>query len=383
MIPVRRAAVVIAAGLGVAIGAGVLYGLPFHAAFELIAISFGVGLAAHAFTILLSRTRGDGDQVRALPVRTALVALVPTVGFALGALAAASAMFVSSHDLSALVVVTAGAGTAGVLGALALAAELDTARRDVAAAAERERVLERSRRELVAWVSHDLRTPLAGIRAIAEALADGVVGDEATVARYYEILVTESERLGRLIDDLFELSRIHADALHLVIERVSLGDVVSDAVTAAMVVAEAAGVRVDAAAAAPSPEVLASTREMVRVVHNLLDNAVRHTPPGGAVTVTIGNDGDHAVVSVSDECGGIPAEDIPRVFDVAYRGDTARSPRDHRGGGLGLAIARGLVEAQAGEINVENRSGGCRFTVRLPLALAPDAGEGSPLTRAL
>ncbi len=109
---------------------------------------------------------------------------------------------------------------------------------------------------------------------------------------------------------------------------------------------------------------------MARVVRNLLDNAIRHTPSGGAVRVEVGvgldGDANHAVLSVADECGGIPADDLDRVFELAYRGDTARTPGDG-GAGLGLAIARGFVEAHHGEIAVRNEAGGCRFTVRLPL----------------
>ncbi|MCU1426856.1 MAG: ATP-binding region ATPase protein [Actinomycetia bacterium] len=376
MSTVRVTAVVAVAGMAVAASIAAVEGLPAHDTIELVAMSFGVALAAHALGAVVARLLRRAPFAHALHARTLLVALIPIVAFAVGALVAASAMFVSRHDLSALVVVVAGAGTAGVLAALALASELDATKRDAAVATERERMLERSRRELVAWVSHDLRTPLAGIRAIAEALDDGVVDDDATVQRYYGTLVLEAERLGRLIDDLFELSRIHADALQLAIERVSLGDVVSDAVAAATVLAETAGVRVDTSACVAAPEVLASTREMVRVVRNLLDNAVRHTPSGGAVRVEVASGAGEAIVSVRDECGGIPPDEIGRVFDVAYRGDAARSPGGHRGGGLGLAIARGLVEAHAGEIGVQNELGGCRFTVRLPLA-GPLAGGRS------
>ena len=101
---------------------------------------------------------------------------------------------------------------------------------------------------------------------------------------------------------------------------------------------------------------------------NLLDNAIRHTPPGGAVRVVVDQYDDHAELSVADGCGGIPAHDIDRVFDLAYRGDAARSPGAQGGAGLGLAIARGFVEAHKGVIAVRNDGPGCRFTVRLPLA---------------
>ena len=360
--------IIVVAGGTAGLGLGWWTGVPPRDALLLIAMSFGTALAVHtaaraAVDLLAGRTGRS-----ALSARTVIVALVPLASLVAGALVAAVRMFVSGHDLSALVVVLTGASTAGVLGALRLADELDSSRRRALAAAERERMVERSRRELVAWVSHDLRTPLAGIRAMLEALDDGVVDDAPTIERYYAAMTTEADRLAHLIDDLFELSRIEADALQLAIERVPLGELVSDAVASAAVAAEAKGVHVDTARAESSAVVYASTREMVRVVRNLLDNAVRHTPPGGRVRVQVIGNGSHALVSVIDQCGGIPDHELERVFDLAYRGDAARSPADHGGGGLGLAIAQGLVAAHDGEISVRNDDGGCRFTVRLPLA---------------
>ncbi|MBA2282209.1 MAG: HAMP domain-containing histidine kinase [Acidimicrobiia bacterium] len=358
MSPHTRALWCVGAGLVLAVGAARAVGLPASDSAQLIALSFGIAVGAYGLGVTTIRRRAN-------PI---VVALIPTVAVLVGALASARAMFVSSHDLAALLVVTIGAGTAGVLGALALAAELDRSRAAVEAAANRERLVERSRRELVAWVSHDLRTPLAGIRAMVEALDDGVVDDPAEVRTYHGRLVSESERLAHLVDDLFELSRIEANALQLTLELISLGQVVSDAVASATVLAEARGVRVDGLATAPPSNVQASERELSRVVHNLLDNAIRHTPPGGSVLVEVGGDEDHAELSVRDECGGIPEHDLDRVFDLAYRGDPARSPASHAGAGLGLAIARGFVEAHRGAIGVRNEDGGCRFTVRLPRA---------------
>jgi signal transduction histidine kinase len=350
-------AAVVAGGLAVAAAAAATLDMPGDDAVILVATSFGVALAAYlGGRWALRRSRS--------PV---VVALIPVVAMALGSLAAAQAMFVSSHDLSALVVVVAGAGTAGVLGALALAAELERARRRVEVMAERERMLERSRRELVAWVSHDLRTPIAGIRAMVEALDDGVVDDPAEVRRYHGQLVCEADRLARLVDDLFELSRIEADTLALTLEPVSLGELVSDAVAAAAVVAESKGVRVAGRVDGPVPRISGSAPELTRALRNLLDNAIRHTPPGGVVEVAVAGIDGAAEVSVRDECGGIPAADLDRVFDLAYRGDTARSPGDDEGAGLGLAIARGFVEAHRGGIAVRNEPGGCRFIVTLPL----------------
>ncbi len=353
--------IVVAAGLGCALGAAAVAAVPARDAAELVVLSFGVASATYAGGRVLLRRRRH-------PV---VVALIPVLSLGLGSLAAAKAMFVSSHDLTALVVVLAGAGTAGVLGALALADELDAARSQRDEALQRERALERSRRELVAWVSHDLRTPLAGVRAMVEALDDGVVNDEGDVRCYHARVLAEIERLSRLVDDLFELSRIDADAVQLTLERVSLGALVGDAIAAATALAEAKGVRVAGDDRAAAIAVTGSPAELTRVVRNLLDNAIRHTPSGGTVTVQIARLKGHAEVSVLDSCGGIPQEDLERVFDLAYRGDGARTPRSDgagAGAGLGLAIARGLVSAHAGDIAVRNEADGCRFTVRLPLA---------------
>lgn len=354
----RSVALTILVGLLAALTAAAATGMPGTDTFQLLLLSFGVALAGYMLGRLALRRHHH-------PV---IVALIPIGSMALGALAAAQSMFVSTHDLSALVVVVAGAGTAGVLGALVLAGELATARRAAEEASARERALERSRRQLVAWVSHDLRTPLAGIQAMVEALDDGVVSSPADVTTYYNRLSTEASRLARLVDDLFELSRIEAAALDLTLERVSLGELVSDAVASASVRADAKGVRVDGHVAARPTEVSASSRELTRVVQNLLDNAIRHTPAGGAIEVTVGHRDDHAEVSVADTCGGIAAHDLDHVFDLAYRGDAARTPDTAAGAGLGLAIARGFVEAHRGDIAVRNEGAGCRFTVRLPLA---------------
>lgn len=358
-----RPARVAVTGLALSAAVTVAASIPPRDGAVLVALSFGAAFAPYLVGVRATRAAG-----RHLDVGTAavVVAAIPLVAVATGTLAAAKAMFLSSHDLAALLVVVVGAGTAGALGALALGTDLAAARRDVEEARARERSLEQSRRELVAWVSHDLRTPLSAVRAMVEALDDRVVTDEPTVQRYHAQIGVEVDRLSRLVDDLFELARIQADAVTLALERVSLGDLVSDAVASVGALAEAKGVRVDGSVGPEQPEVEASSRELTRVVHNLIDNAIRHTPPGGAVVVEVSCEEGAAVVSVTDECGGVPREDLARVFELAYRGDAARSPGG--GAGLGLAIARGLVEAHAGDIAVVNEDDGCRFTVRLPLA---------------
>lgn len=397
----RRRAYVAVVGVGAlaTTAAAVLSGAPLDDGVVL------VGLAVLGAAIVASVGALAGTRVRSKPLalQVAMVALTALAATLTGALLAAQAMFVSAHDLWALLVVVAAGATAAMLASLLLSDRLGRASAELQAlserladdptarargelpaelaavadrltetwgrlaeARERERAMEASRRELVAWVSHDLRTPLAGIRAMVEALEDGVVDDPPTVQRYLATIRQEADRLAQLVDDLFELSRIQAGALDLELERVGLADLVSDAIAATNLTAEARGVRLEGEVATPSPEVAASVPDLARVIRNLLDNAIRHTPRGGAVRVEAGTDGGHAVLSVRDSCGGIPSAEIDRVFDLAFRGDAARTPGDG-GGGFGLAIARGLVEAHQGDIAVANEVDGCRFTVRLPL----------------
>ena len=261
--------------------------------------------------------------------------------------------------------------TVAVSRAPALAtAELEDLRRELSATAnrlaesrERERALEQSRRELVAWVSHDLRTPLAGLRAMAEALEDGVASDPL---RYHMQMRLAVDRLAGMVDDLFEMSRIHAGALRLSLSRVPLSDLVDEAVVGADALARARGVALSAEVHTLLA-VRVDPRELSRALTNLVANAIRHTPSDGAVRVEAGERDGHAVLAVTDACGGIPADDLERVFDVAWRGTAARTPEPLAGAGLGLAIVRGIVEAHSGEVNVQNVSGGCRFEVRLPV----------------
>jgi signal transduction histidine kinase len=256
-------------------------------------------------------------------------------------------------------------------GPVALAtAELDDLSRELATTAarlaesrERERALERSRRELVAWVSHDLRTPLAGLRAMAEALEDGVATDPL---RYHTQIRTSVDRLSGMVDDLFEMSRIHAGALRLTLQRVPLTDLVDEAVIGADPLARACGVALQADVRTPLA-VAVDARELSRALTNLVANAIRHTPSDGAVRVEAMERDGRAVLAVTDACGGIPDEDLSRVFEVAWRGTAARTPEPLAGAGLGLAIVRGIVEAHSGEVDVRNVVGGCRFEVRLPV----------------
>jgi signal transduction histidine kinase len=237
----------------------------------------------------------------------------------------------------------------------------------------REQALEASRRELVAWVSHDLRTPLAGLRAMAEALEDQVVTDPREVSRYHTQIRVETDRLAKMIDDLFQLSKIHAGTLRLSPRLVGLEDLIAEVAASTEPVARAKGVRLTGAAA-PGMAVLIDPAEFGRAVRNLVTNAIRHTPPNGTIELVGTIQSGLACVSVADECGGIPPGDLPRVFDVAFRGESARTPDPSGGAGLGLSIARGIVEAHSGKINVRNTGPGCQFVISLPLARpAPSA----------
>jgi signal transduction histidine kinase len=263
-----------------------------------------------------------------------------------------------------------------------LSDELTAAHERLARARSRERALEASRRELVAWVSHDLRTPLAGLRAMAEALEDQVVVNPREVSQYHRQIRREVDRLTLMIDDLFELSRIHSGALRLYRRMVGLEDLVAEVVASAEPVARSKGVRLTGAVVRGMP-VFIDTAEMGRALRNLVTNAIRHTPSDGVVDVLAEVQGGMACVRVSDACGGIPPEDLPRVFDTAFRGESARTPGPSGGAGLGLSIARGIVDAHSGQIAVRNAGPGCQFLIRLPLArqdvpALTRTGPGSP-----
>lgn len=256
-------------------------------------------------------------------------------------------------------------GLTGTAEVAAVATALNDASARLARARERERAMEASRRDLIAWASHDLRTPLTSLRAVAEALADGVVTGEAERRRYLASLSTHVDRLTLLVDDLFELSRIEAGGLVLQLEPTFLPDLIGEVLDRFGPGAEAVGVRLRAELPEWSQPVLAERDSISRVLANLVANGIRSTGPGGRLVLTAADDGGATLVSVTDACGGIPEADLGRVFDRMWRGDPARSTG---GGGLGLAIARGLVEAHGGTIGVANVNGGCRFTFTLPHA---------------
>jgi signal transduction histidine kinase len=224
---------------------------------------------------------------------------------------------------------------------------------------------ERARSALVAAVSHDLRTPVTSLRLLGEAIEDGVV-DGATAEEYVARMATHVRVLGELIDDLFELSRLESGELRWSMEQVALGELVEEAVEAMRPQAAASSVDVRAVLDAGDPLAIGDRARLQRVLFNLIQNAVRHTPPDGAVTVRAERVDDGVEIEVADTGAGIPAEERLRVFDAFHRLDPARSDG---GAGLGLAISRAIVEAHGGRIWVADSDRGTR--VRLRLRAAP------------
>ena len=255
--------------------------------------------------------------------------------------------------------------------------ELEMTRRKLAASHERERALEASRRELVAFMSHDLRTPLAGLRAVSEGLEDGVIDDVPGALRQMRATV---DRMTGLVDDLFELSRLSAAPPPRHRSAVSLRELAEDVAGENGEHARSSGVRL--AVSTPTDDdrlaVQGDPDELTRAVTNLVGNAIRHTAPGGTITLAVDREPDGRVrLAVTDGCGGIPTDDLDRVFDIGWRGDEQRTPESaptgegarSSGGGLGLAIARGVVESHDGNIAVSNIDGGCAFRIDLPASV--------------
>jgi signal transduction histidine kinase len=229
-------------------------------------------------------------------------------------------------------------------------------------ARRRERSIDAQRRDLVTAVSHDLRTPLASLRAMAEAIDDAVVRDPTTLRRYAGEMRRSAEVLTTLVDDLFELVQLESGAISLAAEQARLTEVVEAALAACHAQALEKGLVVetllDGAAQVPcSPH-------LGRVLQNLLQNAIRHTPADGTVRVEARQGGGVLQVAVEDSGQGIAKADMERVFEPFWRGDAARS---EDGSGLGLAVSRRIVEALGGEISVRSEpSHGARFEVVLP-----------------
>jgi signal transduction histidine kinase len=392
----------LAASLALAVFAASLLGLPAR---DLPAVAVLLGVAGGgsgllALILIRPAFLGRLGGVRAQLVGASLVCSLLLLGMML---AGARAMFISGHDLSLLLTMLTfaaalsvgfallyamplssriqrvRAGTERIAGGqlgsevrveghdelAGLADDFNRMARALEEAAERERELEQARRDLVAAVSHDLRTPLASTRALIEALADGVATDPQTESRYLSSASRELAHLSRLVDDLFELARIDAGLLGLTLEETSLHDLISDTISSFQPQAERQGVRITGEVVGDVDPVLANPPRLQRVLHNLVSNALRHTPADGTVTLRATREGEDARIEVSDTGEGIAAEDLPRVFERSFRSEQSRTRSDRKdapGAGLGLAIARGLVEAHGGTMDVESDLGhGSRF----------------------
>lgn len=303
-------------------------------------------------------------------VAAALAPAMVVAAMAAGVWVTARAMFLSEHDIGVVLIVLGSALPIALgLGTWLAMGMRSLTQRAAEEAAERAAALEveGARRDLVAGVSHDLRTPLAGIRAMAESLEDGVATDPA---HYLARIRAEVDRMDTMVGNLLDLSRLQSGGRTLRHETVDLRDLVSDVVASARIVGEREGVCVTGTA--PEPVLVGGDPELLgRAVANLLANAIRHTPSGGAVSVSVAETGGLARVSVADACGGIPDDVLPRVFDAGFRGSSARTPTEGASGGLGLALVREVAVAHGGEVSVVNDGPGCRFTLALPAGLTP------------
>jgi len=366
-----------------------------------------VGMAASAalvvggigFGLLLLLRR------RTLTLQLLVVSAAGVVAMVAGIATVSLAMYVSSHDLlvslwvsgAAAIVSLAMAGGLGLVlrrtaqrlrvavravgdGELvaastasgaelgALAAELAATSERLAAARDEIGRLDASRRELMAWISHDLRTPLAGLRAMSEALEDGVASEPAN---YHRQMRDQVDRLSALVDDLFELSQIQAGVLRVDFAAVSLRRLLTQVAAELAPIGAPRGIRIDVDA--DDAEIVADARLLSRVIANLVVNAVQHSPDHAVVHVAARRRADgRAQFTVQDSGGGIADEQLERIFDAGWRGDPSRTPGPlvgrSAGAGLGLAIARGIVDAHDGRIEASNVGGGSRFEVHLPSA---------------
>lgn len=253
---------------------------------------------------------------------------------------------------------------------------------------ERETV----RRDFLANVSHELRTPVANVQFTAEALLAGAADDPVRRRQMLETIAREADRLARLVRQLLDLLRLQSGRLPLASTPLAVSELLEDAVARFAVRAEAAGVTLEATTSGPSPILDADPDRLAEVLDNLVDNALRSTPPGGRVRLDARTEGDLVVLAVSDTGVGIPPGDLPFVFEKFYRGSAGRD-RGSGGSGLGLSIVKAIVEAHGGRITVHSQPGqGTTFEITLPRAprgrpsvgerplLLPhtEAGEGHP-----
>src|SRR6185503_11671527 len=248
----------------------------------------------------------------------------------------------------------------------ALAKTFNQMAEQLQSADQKQRELESLRRDLIAWVSHDLQTPLTSMRAILEALSDGMVEDPETVKRYLNTAQRDVRALSSLIDDLFQMAQLDAGGFPLHRAEASLGDLISDTLESFSEIAKQGEIMLEGNVDSDVDPVLMDTQAIGRVLNNLIGNALRHTPNQGHVSVWVRRTTPGVEVTISDTGEGIRAEDLPHIFERFYRSEKSRN-RGTGGAGLGLAIARGIVQAHGGDIKVESQVGkGTQFTFHIP-----------------
>ena len=234
---------------------------------------------------------------------------------------------------------------------------------------EQKQQLERTRRDLTAWVSHDLRTPLTSIRVMIEAMLDGVVDDDETVHRYLDNSRVEIEHLSGLIDDLFELAQLDVGHLQISVQRASIRDLISDTIGGMRLKAAQRGIDLQGEVADDVDMILMAPDKIQRVLTNLVDNAIKYADSGVRVTLSAWRAGDDIRIDIHNSGSYIPEDALPRLFESFFRGEGSRKRDDDgaRGTGLGLAIARGFIEAHGGRIwATSEKDEGTTFSFSLP-----------------
>ena len=403
-LPGRRSVAVSLAMLAVAAaGASAVVGVanPMHAVVVTFAVLVALGSAALGIAHVAAAHRARlGGLTRQFGLAVAIA-----VGQMLVAVAViVELMFVSNHDALLIGVIALFTGLIAIRAAQLLARgvrdDVDALRAGLSAVAEGDRAVEietgardelaelaqranlmverlaaeeaardgaeTARRALIAAVSHDLRTPITSLRLLAEAVGDDIV-DDATRRRYLDTMTVHLGALGALIDDLFELARLEAGEIEWSMERVRLDDLVAETVAAMRPQGDARQVEVVAEVSEDLEPAKANPEKVQRVLFNLIQNAIRHTPADGSVTVRATRGTAGPEIEVADTGEGIPAFDRGRVFDPFYRGGS-EAARTRNSAGLGLAISRAIVEAHGGRIWLEPAPPGTRVRFTLPRA---------------
>lgn len=360
-----------------ALGAGLLYALRRRSITTVLTATVLVAIAVLTTGVLTSTAAAlQGQQLRDL-LTSMSVAAVLSVFIGIGL---AKLIMVASVELRRAVrlldhhqeVRLPDSPTAELRG---LAEELAATQQRLSEARAREVAAENSRRQLLTWIGHDLRTPLSRLRAMAEGLEDDVV-QPREIHRYHRAIRLHVDRLSGLVDDVFQVSTIDAGALQPVLVSITLDDLISDMLATAEPLARAKQIALTGDA--PRALTIATDPRLLnRVLDNLVFNALRETGPGGSVSVTATDHTEAVTLEVRDTCGGIDAQALTQVFDPWFRVEMNRpgDGRDARGG-LGLTIARGFVIALGGDLTVQNTEDGCAFMAVLPKQ-PPNGTEGA------